>query len=264
MSSSQLQEWGKQQSPCHLGWWHSSSAALLSLLFYSHLWLYQDPCMLFFFFFFGLWSFFCWHYESAFQEQILKPPGRICSSVSVLCLAAELCCGGVLWETFYLVAVLPNLGGKPIISVLFHNSLGLPGNPLRGGREGTKGRTTKHLGQICFDCADCWNMLWCVDLYWKEKGWEGLGGLESPMQRGRSKQQGQELLVWEGCGTSSMEQLCSLWAATLQLCMGGNSQLREGDLLVRASKDTCPVRQMESFVSLNLHLGLWSLLMQWN
>lgn len=137
--------------------------ALLPFSFYPLLWLYQHPCMPF-----GLWSFFLASWELSRSKSWNLLAG-ICSSVSVLCLAAELCCGGVLWETFYLVAVQPNLSGKPIISrsVLFHNSLGLPGNPWRGGIEG---RTTKHLGQICFDCVACWNMLWCMNLCWKEKG----------------------------------------------------------------------------------------------
>lgn len=108
--------------------------ALLPFSFPPLLWLYQHPCMPF-----GLWSFFL-----ALQESFPGANPESSWRDLQLGVGAMLSSRALLWRSVVgniisgSSAVLPNLGGKPLISrsVLFHNSLGLPGKPLKGGREG--------------------------------------------------------------------------------------------------------------------------------
>lgn len=149
----------------------------------------------------------------------------------MLCLVAELCCGGVLWETLYLVAALPNFCGKHIISgsVLLHNTSGLAGKPPRGGREGTKGRTNRNIWDKFAlivprvrTCSDVW-----ISIEMRKVPAKRAWGLESTPCR-ETEAAGTRIACASGlfhtdCGIFSTEQLCSLQAPSLQLCTGAAS-----------------------------------------
>lgn len=234
--------------------------ALLPFSFYPHLWLCQHPCIPF-----GLWSFLLALWESfpganpeTSWRDLQLSVGAMLSSRALLwrSVVGNIISGSTAaklrWQTHnFEVCLVPRF-------------IGTAWKAFERRKRG-KGRTTKHLGRIFFDCAGCWNVdvsaLMCESMS-KGERLRGLRGLSLLCREAEAA--GTRIAcvrrLWHFQHGAAVQPLSTHSAA-----LHGWEQPAQRKWFAGKCQQRYLAGQASGiFVSLKLHLGLWSLLMHWN